>query len=129
MIQVALTAVVVSFMAVWLKGIKTEYGLWLILAAGVWMGLALIQKMEPVVEQLKGLQSYLEHYGSYVKILIKVIGITYLTEFSANFCKDAGASMMASMVELFGKFGILILCMPIITALLETAEMFLGGIG
>ena len=53
--------------------------------------------------------------------------LTYLAEFSSDLCKDAGAGALASQVELFGKLSILVLCMPIMTSLLETIEYFLGG--
>ena len=127
MIKIAAIGVAAAILAAWVKTIKSEYALWFTLAAGVFLGLSAILKLETIVTELHFLQEYFSAYGSYFKLLIKIIGITYLAEFSADLCKDAGANTLASQIELFGKLSILVLCMPIMTSLLETIDYFLGG--
>lgn len=127
MIKIAAIGVVAAVFAAWVKTVKPEYALWITLTAGVFLGLSAILKLEVIVEELHVLQAYFSGYGSYFKLLIKIIGITYLAEFSADLCKDAGANTLASQIELFGKLSILVLCMPIMTSLLETIDYFLGG--
>lgn len=127
MIKIAAIGVAAAILAAWIKTIKSEYALWITLAAGVFLGLSAILKLETIVTELRFLQQYFSEYGSYFKLLIKIIGITYLAEFSADLCKDAGANTLASQIELFGKLSILVLCMPIMTSLLETIDYFLGG--
>lgn len=127
MIKIAAIGVGAALLAAWIKTIKSEYALWITLAAGAFLGLAAILKLDAIVSELKFLQGYFWAYGSYFKLLIKIIGITYLAEFSADLCKDAGANTLASQVELFGKLSILVLCMPIMSSLLETIDYFLGG--
>ena len=127
MIKIAAIGVGAALLAAWIKTIKSEYALWITLAAGAFLGLAAILKLDAIVSELKFLQGYFSAYGSYFKLLIKIIGITYLAEFSADLCKDAGANTLASQVELFGKLSILVLCMPIMRSLLETIDYFLGG--
>ncbi|MBO5160180.1 MAG: stage III sporulation AC/AD family protein [Lachnospiraceae bacterium] len=127
MIKIAAIGVGAALLAAWIKTIKSEYALWITLAAGAFLGLAAILKLDAIVSELKFLQGYFSAYGSYFKLLIKIIGITYLAEFSADLCKDAGANTLASQVEMFGKLSILVLCMPIMSSLLETVDYFLGG--
>ncbi len=127
MIRIVAIGVVAAILAAWVKTVKPEYALWVTLAAGVFLGLSAILKLETIVSELHFLQEYFSTYGSYFKLLIKIIGITYLAEFSADLCKDAGANTLASQIELFGKLSILVLCMPIMTSLLETIDYFLGG--
>ena len=127
MIRIVAIGVVAAILAAWVKTIKPEYALWVTLAAGVFLGLSAILKLETIVAELRFLQEYFSAYGSYFKLLIKIVGITYLAEFSADLCKDAGANTLASQIELFGKLSILVLCMPIMTSLLETIDYFLGG--
>ena len=127
MIRIAVIGVGAAVLAVWVKSIKSEYAVWILLAAGLLLGGALLGKLEVIVLQLQNLQRYFNAYGSYVKLLIKIIGITYLAEISSDLCKDAGANALASQIELFGKLSILVLCMPVMTALLETINYFLGG--
>ena len=127
MIKIVAIGVAAAILAAWIKTIKPEYALWVTLAAGVFLGLSAILKLETIVAELHFLQGYCSAYGSYFKLLIKIVGITYLAEFSADLCKDAGANTLASQIELFGKLSILVLCMPIMTSLLETIDYFLGG--
>ena len=127
MIRIAVIGVGAAFLAVWVKSIRSEYSVWVLLAAGILIGSALLGKLELIVEELQFLHSYFSSYGSYIKLLVKIIGITYLAEISADLCRDAGANVLASQIELFGKVSILVLCMPVMTSLLETIDYFLGG--
>lgn len=127
MIKIAAIGVAAAILAVWVKTIKPEYALWITLASGIFLGLSAVMKLETIVGELYFLQEYFSDYGSYFKLLIKIIGISYLAEFSADLCKDAGANTLGSQIELFGKLSILVLCMPIMTSLLETIDYFLGG--
>ncbi len=127
MIKIALIGVAAAILAAWIKTIRSEYAVWILLLAGVFLGLAALLKLESVVEQLRFLQTYFSGYESYFQLLLKILGIAYLAEFSADLCRDAGAGTLASQIELLGKLSILVLCLPIMTSLLETIDYFLGG--
>ncbi len=76
-----------------------------------------------LVEQVFGFFDYimeLTHLDSKLfTLLIKIIGVGYITEFSANLCLDSGNSSMASKILLAGKLVIFVMSIPIITTLLE----------
>lgn len=127
MIKIALIGVAAAILAAWIKTIRLEYGVWILLLAGVFLGLSALLKLESVVEQLRFLQTYFSGYESYFQLLLKILGIAYLAEFSADLCRDSGAGTLASQIELLGKLSILVLCLPIMTSLLETIDYFLGG--
>lgn len=127
MIKIAAMGIGAAVLAAWVKNVKPEYALWITVSSGILLGLAVIMKLETIVKELHFLQQYFANYASYIKLLIKIVGITYLAEFSSDLCKDAGANTLASQIELFGKLSILVLCMPIMTSLLKTIDYFLGG--
>ena len=52
-------------------------------------------------------------------ILLKIIGVGYLVEFSADICSDSGNTSIANHIILGGKVLIFILSIPVITNLLE----------
>ena len=60
----------------------------------------------------------------YLEILLKMLGISYLSEFAASLCRDGGYGSAAGQIELFGKLSILVVSMPVVRALLET----MGGL-
>ena len=59
-----------------------------------------------------------------VEILLKMLGISYLSEFAASLCRDGGYGSAAGQIELFGRLSILVVSMPVVRALLET----MGGL-
>ena len=52
-------------------------------------------------------------------ILLKIVGVGYLTEFGANICSDSGNSAVASKILLAGKLTIFVLAIPILTNLID----------
>lgn len=55
-----------------------------------------------------------------MKILIKITGIAFLTEFAVSICKDAGESAIGAKVDIGGKLIIVAISIPIIGTMLET---------
>ena len=85
----------------------------------------IMSKLKLVISVINSMQDYVNLDTSYIAILIKMIGITYVSEFSANLCKDAGYQAMAGQIEMFGKLSILAISMPVVLVLLETIGEFL----
>ena len=62
----------------------------------------------------------------YVNLLLKLIGITYLCEFAANLCKDAGYGTLSNHIELFGKITIMVSGLPVLKLMIEMLEDMMG---
>jgi len=60
-----------------------------------------------------------------LKLLLKIVGVGYLTEFGAGILTDFGSASMADKVALGGKVTILILSLPILESLLTLVRGFL----
>ena len=71
------------------------------------------------------IQNFVQIDTSYLSILMKMVGITYIGEFASSVCKDSGHATIASQIELFSKLTILILSLPVLSALLHTIQDFL----
>ena len=56
----------------------------------------------------------------FLKIVFKIIAISYISEFTASLCRDAGESAVARHLETAGKLVILGISLPVITAFFET---------
>ena len=55
----------------------------------------------------------------YFSVVLKVIGIAYLTQFGAQLCADAGEGAVAAKIELAGKVLMMTAAAPVLTGLLE----------
>lgn len=109
-----------ALLAVELKGLKGEYGIYLVAAVGLVIFFYGVTKLKTVIETIRQVQSYIRLNRMYLEVLLKMIGITYIAEFSSGICKDAGYGSLGSQIEIFGKLSVLAVSMPILLALLDT---------
>lgn len=61
-----------------------------------------------------------------VQILLKIVGIGYLTEFSVGVLQDFNAATLADKVSLAGKITVILMSLPIISGLLTLFKQFLS---
>ncbi len=79
----------------------------------------LISDIEEIFVQ-SGLES------SVLKLVLKALGVCYLTGFAADLCRDFGQTSLSSKVELAGKLSVLVLTLPLIKEILKTAVELVG---
>ena len=115
MLQIGILGVAGVLLALQFKSGKSEYGIYISIALGMLIFASLLGKISNVV----GLNS------DYFKTLWKILGITYAAEFSSAICKDAGYQTIALQIEVFAKITILVLSLPVLSALLQTIRGFL----
>lgn len=113
-------------LAIILKEVRPEYALYVSLATGICLLLGASGKLNYLMEMLQRMKEYLPVDTIYLNTLLKMIGITYIGQFGAGLCKDAGYSSIAGQIELFSKLSILALSMPVLLALLDTVYGFLA---
>lgn len=126
MLSVAILGIAAMLLAVELKGMKSEFGLYVALGAGIIIFIYSVDKIEILLNTIMKLQSYLSVPTAYVSTLVKMVGITYISEFASALCKDGGHQAIAVQMEIFGKVSILVISMPVILALFETIESLLS---
>lgn len=124
-VQVAILGVVGVVFAIQLKQEKSEVSVYLCIAISLMIFFGILDSLEVLVETIREIGNYIQIDRSYIATLIKMLGITYLAEFSSGICKDAGYSAVATQIEMFGKLTILVLSLPILLALLRTIQEFL----
>lgn len=124
--SVAVIGLAAVVLAVQLKAVKGEYGVYLVFAAGLVIFFYGLSKLETVLDALKQVQSYIQINTVYIGALMKMVGITYIAEFASGICKDAGYGSLGSQIEIFGKLSILAVSMPVMLALMETLKVFMG---
>lgn len=59
-------------------------------------------------------------------ILLKALGVAFLTEAAASVCRDSGEGGLATWVETAGRLEILLLSFPLIRAVMDTVTGILG---
>ena len=125
-VQAAVLGIAAVALAVQLNPLKQEYSIYLILTAGIVIAFLGMSRLELILETAKTIGSYINVKNVYLGTLLKMVGITYIAEFASGICKDAGFSALGTQVEMFGKLSILAVSAPVLLALLETLQVFVG---
>lgn len=79
-----------------------------------------ITRIGAIVDLVHRLASYISIDGTYIMILLKLIGIAYICEFACGISKDAGYSAVASQIELMGKLTMLLVSVPVLLKVIES---------
>ncbi len=126
MLQLAMIGIAGTLLALQIKNVKAEFSVYIGIAVGVLIFFSMAEKLDELVTSLREILQLIDLNQSYLGILFKMLGITYVAEFSAAICKDAGYQTIASQIEVFAKLTILVMSIPIMLALVKTIQGFLG---
>lgn len=105
---------------------KQEYAFLLSLSCGAAVMMLLAGQINPHITYLKSAFEKAGGAASCFTVALKALGLSYLTGFVADTCRDFGQSALAAKAEFAGKCAIFILCVPPAVNLLETALKFAG---
>ncbi len=118
-LRVAALALSGVLLALMLKQTKPEYSVFLSMAVCICIFLYLLSRLQAVMGYLSQLEVQADIDGVYLDTILKMLGITYITQFASDICKDAGYSAVASQIELFARVSVLFLSFPVLLALVE----------
>ncbi|MGC8489609.1 MAG: SpoIIIAC/SpoIIIAD family protein [Clostridia bacterium] len=88
------------------------------MAAIIIVLLSLVVPLADVLAALDRLTAVARIRGLYLGVLLKVLGIAYLTTIGASLAADIGEGALAAKVELAGKLLILVLAVPVLTGIM-----------
>ena len=124
-IKISLLGVCGVMLGFLMKGTRPEYACFITVGISlVIMGLA-VGKISYLFSTLEQIQETIPVDTEYISTLVKMVGITYIGQFASGICKDAGYSTTASQIELFCKLSVMVLCMPVLLALLKMIQEFM----
>lgn len=125
-VSIAILGITAVVLSIQFKTIRPEYSILITIGVGILISFYALSKMETILRVMEEIQGYIKISPIYVSTLLKIIGITYIAEFSAGICKDAGYGAIANQIEIFSKLTILAVSMPVVLALLETLNSLLS---
>ncbi|MDE7313027.1 MAG: stage III sporulation protein AD [Eubacterium sp.] len=116
-LKIAALAVSGVLLALMLKQTKPEYSVFVSMAVCICIFLYLLSKLQTVFGYLEQLEAQANIDGVYLDTILKMLGISYITQFASDICKDAGYSAVSSQIELFARVSVLFLSFPVLLAL------------
>jgi stage III sporulation protein AD len=78
-----------------------------------------VNRLSFMIDFLRDIMDNIGLESGYFEILFKIIGISYLCEFTSNICRESGFLSVASQIEIGGKLTMMVLSLPILLAIVE----------
>ncbi len=125
LVKVGFLGIAGVLLAVQFKGQKPEYAIYIGFGISLLIFAFAIRQVGAVILQLDRLRGYLDGAEGYLAILLKVIGITYICEFSAGICKDAGYQAVADQIQVLGKLAVMFAGLPVLFAVISQIQSFM----
>ncbi len=119
MLEVCAFAIAASVVYLIVKEHKSEYVIIVEIAAALIIFIFLLPELKSVLDfsqeifDLSGLDK------DFFILLLKALGIAIISQFSSDMLKDSGQNAIAAKVELAARAVILVMCLPMLRAVLQ----------
>ena len=117
--SVAGISIVVLVISILMKKYSPEFGVFLISASVLMFLLILINHFKYILDEFNFLFKFVSINKNFHAIILKILGICIVSQFSSSICKDHGNLSLANIVILFGKISVILTSMPIFKELFE----------
>lgn len=119
MFQIAALVITGCFTALIFKSVKAEYSAILGIAIALLLGIYILFRLSDAVAAIDAVWTRVAGGDTFLKLLLRIVGITYIADLTAGICKDCGYQALAGQVTIAGKIGVLVAGLPIFMNLLD----------
>lgn len=102
-----------------LKPVRPDFAILLSIVGGIIIIFYLLSYLTNIFDVFNTIFTTSGINASLYRVIFKIIGIGYLTEFAASICSDTGNGSLGDKVLLGGKIIILVMALPIVTSILD----------
>lgn len=118
--QITAVAVTAAVCSVVIKKQVPEIGMVLGLSAGVLILLLTLPAARSIKDLLISLTEMTELAPALLTPVVKIVGISIITKIAAELCRDVKESGIAAVLETAGAVLALVVCIPLVEAVLAT---------
>ncbi len=119
MLVIGIVGIVCALLAVQFKTIKSEYGIFISIAGCIFIFIYSIKGLENIVDLIGQITSLGGIGTEYIKVLLKIVGITFISEISSDIAKDCGYGALSNQIQIFGKMSILVISLPVFSQIIS----------
>lgn len=123
-IKIGLLAMVAVAIAMFMKQSKPELAYIFSLCTGMFLFYLCMDSFLNIADMMKYISGEIDYADTYISMLLKIVGISYISEFCGGICKDAGYGTIGKGVETAGKFCVLLIGMPVFLNLIDVIKEF-----
>mgnify|MGYP000903219826 CR=1 FL=1 len=108
-----------AIIANFIRNGKEEFTIFVTMATGIIILIYIMQSLGDVIIAFNKITDASGIDDKLFGCILKIIGIGYVTEYSASICSDFNYSSLGTKIQLAGKISIFLMALPIITSLIE----------
>jgi len=123
--HIVLFGVVGAMLIMTIREVAPQVSFLLTLVVAVALFAVAIGRLAGILVPIERLAQEADVNTLFFSTVVKIIGIACLVEFGAQVARDAGAGSIAAKLELVGKLFILVLALPIMTAVVDAVAHLL----
>ena len=122
--KICAIGIMCAIICVLIKHYRSEFSMPARLGSVILIFGILIGMLSPIFTYLKELMG-VSISSEYSAIIIKAVGISYLTHISSELCRECGEGSIATGIETVGKIEMIVLSFPLINKILLMSEELL----
>ncbi|MCI9642935.1 MAG: hypothetical protein HFJ98_09220 [Eubacterium sp.] len=122
LIGISLSALI---LAVLIRDYNKTASIAIVIAASAMIFIRIASNVSTIFESLTQISSGVETAASYIKLMMKVLGIVLITQFTADLCRDCGEHSLASQTETAAKIIVVSMILPLFETVIKIVAGFL----
>lgn len=119
--------IVGTVLCVLVKGYRPEMAIGVAISVGLAIFGIVLPKLSELIGEIYDVSKISGIESGYFKTVVKIVGISYISQFASDIAKDANQTAIARKIELGGKVFILVVIMPVVKNLLNVIMDTLGS--
>lgn len=124
--NVIICALLITVISLFIGQIKPEYSFFIKLSGVLIILIWTVSYAGNRIEEFYSYFARVSDITDILKILIKAAAVCIATSITSSLCKENGNTAIAGCVELFGRFAMFALCLPLIESVIKTALTLIG---
>ena len=115
-VGIVLTALIINIV---LKNYSKEFTFLINIVCTIIIFTLISKDLKGIVDRLTSISNEISVLLPYIKIMLKILGISMIAQLLSDLCRDNGENTLANQTELAGKIFILVTALPLFTTIMD----------
>lgn len=113
---IVLTALIINIV---LKNYSKEFTFLINIVCTIIIFTLISKDLKGIVDRLTSISNEISVLLPYIKIMLKILGISMIAQLLSDLCRDNGENTLANQTELSAKIIILVTALPLFTTIMD----------
>lgn len=115
-VGIVLTALIINIV---LKNYSKEFTFLINIVCTIIIFTLISKDLKGIVDRLTSISNEISVLLAYIKIMLKILGISMIAQLLSDLCRDNGENTLANQTELSAKIIILVTALPLFTTIMD----------